>query len=480
MDNEKSTKHQASQEYNRHTLLRRKHRKKTDDIAASADQDGEKDAGLDEFITQESPKDDQTHPVEAGSRKGTSTKSECNCNLPHEPYDPENPNRKFHASNRYFTICVYAIAVIFFGAIIVKIFVSLDGTLKFLKDVTNILMPFFIGALIAFILNPAVKRVYEFYHKICRINNKSVCKGLSIATTYILLLGLIIVTLLFVMPQIVESITELVNYVPTTVDNVYHFFDNLEEHFPNLDVEVIRKAINDAIPNFITYLKDFATNLVPALYTVSVSILQWILNVVIAIIVSIYMLSDKKPLLNSIKGIIYAFVPVKHIRSTIDTLKTCNQLFSSFIIGKAIDSLIIGLLCFVIMSLCQLPYAVLISAIVGVTNMIPYFGPFIGAVPGVLIMLLVSPIKALIFAILILVLQQFDGLILGPKILGDSTGLKPLWIIFAITIGGSIAGVLGMFLGVPVIAVLRYLLNRFLQYRLEKRNFQNSHDFNIE
>ena len=156
------------------------------------------------------------------------------------------------------------------------------------------------------------------------------------------------------------------------------------------------------------------------------------------------------------------------------------QLFSSFIIGKAIDSLIIGLLCFVIMSLCQLPYAVLISAIVGVTNMIPYFGPFIGAVPGVLIMLLVSPIKALIFAILILVLQQFDGLILGPKILGDSTGLKPLWIIFAITIGGSIAGVLGMFLGVPVIAVLRYLLNRFLQYRLEKRNFQNSHDFNIE
>ena len=132
------------------------------------------------------------------------------------------------------------------------------------------------------------------------------------------------------------------------------------------------------------------------------------------------------------------------------------------------------------MSLCQLPYAVLISAIVGVTNMIPYFGPFIGAVPGVLIMLLVSPIKALIFAILILVLQQFDGLILGPKILGDSTGLKPLWIIFAITIGGSIAGVLGMFLGVPVIAVLRYLLNRFLQYRLEKRNFQNSHDFNIE
>ena len=200
-------------------------------------------------------------------------------------------------------------------------------------------------------------------------------------------------------------------------------------------------------------------------------VVQWLVNLIIAIIVSIYMLSDKKPLKNSLKAVVYAFVPTKHITSVTEILKEAYKLFSSFIIGKALDSTIIGCLCFLFMTILQLPYAVLISVIVGITNMIPYFGPFIGAVPGALILLLISPVKAVIFVILILVLKQFDGLILGPKILGDSTGLKPLWIIVAITIGGSLGGVLGMFLGVPIVAFLRYLANRFLTYRLRKRNF---------
>ena len=182
------------------------------------------------------------------------------------------------------------------------------------------------------------------------------------------------------------------------------------------------------------------------------------------------MLSDKKPLKNSLRSIVYAFVPVKHITTVVEILREAYNLFSSFIIGKALDSAIIGCLCFLLMSILQLPYAVLISVIVGVTNMIPYFGPFIGAVPGVVILLLISPVKAVIFTVLILVLQQFDGLILGPKILGNSTGLKPLWIIIAITIGGKIGGVLGMFLGVPVVAFLRYLANRILAHQLHKRH----------
>lgn len=161
---------------------------------------------------------------------------------------------------------------------------------------------------------------------------------------------------------------------------------------------------------------------------------------------------------------------MNHIHIIMEVLREAYKLFSSFIIGKALDSTIIGCLCFVLMSILQLPYAVLISVIVGITNMIPYFGPFIGAIPGALILLLISPVKSMIFVVLILVLQQFDGLILGPKILGDSTGLKPLWIIIAITIGGSIGGVLGMFLGVPVVAFLRYLANRILAHRLHRRH----------
>ena len=126
------------------------------------------------------------------------------------------------------------------------------------------------------------------------------------------------------------------------------------------------------------------------------------------------------------------------------------------------------------MTIFRMPYTLFISLIVGVTNMIPYFGPFIGAIPGILIILFISPLRAVGFAILILALQQFDGLILGPKILGDSTGMKPLWIIFAISIGGSIAGVIGMFLGVPLVAFLSYLLDRYLDHRLRKKSITDA------
>jgi len=388
--------------------------------------------------------------------------------------------RKFQANNKYFTIAVYSIGVIFIGAIIIKLFLSWEESIATFRTIINILMPFFLGALIAYILNPAVKRIRRFLQKVCKLKKNTPLTVLSIAITYLLVLGFIIFALFGIIPQIIESIIELVNYIPKAANIIYEFFDNIEENFPNLDMEVLRTTINNALPDFINYLKDFAANMVPALFSVSMSIVQWIVNLLVVIMVSIYILADKKSLLNTFRGIIYAFVPVNHINSTIGILKEGNSIFGGFFIGKSIDSLIIGILCFIIMSILQLPYAVLISTIVGVTNMIPYFGPFIGAIPGVLILLLVSPLKALIFTIMILVLQQFDGLILGPKILGNSTGLKPLWIIIAITVGGSVAGVLGMLLGVPVVAFLRYLLNCYISYRLEIRKNKDSANFKPE
>ena len=152
------------------------------------------------------------------------------------------------------------------------------------------------------------------------------------------------------------------------------------------------------------------------------------------------------------------------------TIRECNHIFNGFLFGKMIDSLIIGILCFIIMNVLHLPYSLLMSLIVGITNMIPYFGPIIGAIPGVLMYLFIDPKLSLIFAIMILVLQQFDGLYLGPKILGDQTGIKPLWVIFGITVGGAYFGVIGMFLGVPTVAVITYLSNLFLNKKLKKKN----------
>ena len=206
------------------------------------------------------------------------------------------------------------------------------------------------------------------------------------------------------------------------------------------------------------------------LYTASVSVVTWFGNFLIAMIVSVYMLYGKKSLKRMLKIVMYSFIPKRQIQTVKEILLECNNIFSKYLVSKMIDSFIIGVLCAILMVFLRLPYVSLISVIVGITNMIPYFGPFIGAIPGIVIILCINPIQALVFAVMILCLQQFDGLILGPKLLGDSTGMKPLWIIFAITIGGKFFGVIGMFLGVPVVAALAYLAERYMRHRLAKKH----------
>ena len=182
------------------------------------------------------------------------------------------------------------------------------------------------------------------------------------------------------------------------------------------------------------------------------------------------MLIDKEKLIRNFKRLIYVIMKKNTAERFISTLKDANEIFSNFVIGKALDSLIIGIICFIFMKMVGLEYAMLISVIVGITNMIPYFGPFIGAIPGSILLLTVNWKMAFVFIIWIVVLQQFDGLYLGPKILGDRLGLRPLWIIFAITVGGYFFGPIGMFLGVPTVAVIAYLLDRWITRVLIKKN----------
>ena len=224
--------------------------------------------------------------------------------------DDDIKKNKFTANNRYFTICIYTMFVIFFGAIIINLITSWNTTLKNIEKGLTVLMPFIIGALIAYILNPAVARFYKLFRDKCKIKSDALCKILAIITAYVLVIGIIVIVLFGVIPQIITSLTDLVNFIPTAAQQLYHFFDTLEERFPSLDTEVLRNTINNAIPNFINYAKDFAANMIPALYSISMSILKWVLNLFIAIMVSIYMLADKRPLVNSCKAVVYAFVPV--------------------------------------------------------------------------------------------------------------------------------------------------------------------------
>lgn len=382
-------------------------------------------------------------------------------------------NNKFESNKKYFTICIYTIFVILVGTLIVKLIISWDEAITAFKGYASALSPFLIGAFIAYLINPLMKYFdNKLFLGLLKFKSPKKSKYCALALSYILVIGLLYICISYLIPQLYNSLSDLIQSVPIFYDKINIFLNNLETNYPNIDFEYINKILDQALPNLVETLQNLATNAIPFIYTTSMYVIKWLLNIVIAIIVSIYMLSDKNILIKNFRRFVYAFFPANLTTSFMNTLSECNKIFSGFIVGKSIDSLIMGIICFILMTIFRMPYPLIISVIVGITNMIPYFGPFIGAVPGTIILLLINPFTALGFIVLILVLQQFDGLYLGPTILGNSTGLKPLWIIFAITLGGNLAGVIGMFFGVPIMAVVAYLANQIIDRKLKAKDIK--------
>lgn len=383
--------------------------------------------------------------------------------------------RKFEPNSKYFTILCYALLFVLGSLLIYKFVGNFQVTMQAIRYVVGLLSPFFSGAFIALVLFPLVKILYrKVFLGVFHMKSKKCAKYLSILATYIIAIGLLTLLLVVVIPQVIKSITEITEQLPVWFNSAMAFIDSFEAKHPSLNETINYSAINDriqeAIPGLITHLTGMLSNVVPVVVTTSVAIVKGLVTFIIAIIISVYMISDHKNIFYHGQRLMYALLPARAVNITKEILKESADIFIGFILGKALDSLIIGIICFVLMVIFRFPYAVLISVIVGVTNMIPYFGPYIGGVIGFIFVLINSPLQALFFALLILVIQQFDGLYLGPKILGDSTGLSPLWVIFAITVGGSLFGVLGMFLGVPCVAVISYILNRIIKYLLNKKN----------
>lgn len=380
-------------------------------------------------------------------------------------------NHKFSKNNTYYTIALYAIAVVTVCTLIIKIIINWDSTSSTVSHILDVLHPFILGLLFAYFLNPLAKAINHGLGHLTKSKYPGIRKAASILLSYIIVLGLIITSLFYIIPQIADSLTQITSFVNSAQSGYNQLMDkllHLEASHPEWELEGITKGIQEIPDKLMEFLTTSLPALLPTIYNTSMSVISGVLNALIAFMVSIYMLIDKHQLINNGKRVVYAMLGSKNGDKLLKGASECNRIFGSFIIGKLIDSLIIGILCMIAMSALKLPYALIISVIVGVTNMIPYFGPFIGAVPGILLLLFVDLKYAFIFTLLIIVLQQFDGLFLGPKILGNSTGLRPLWIIFAITVGGSLAGVLGMFLGVPTVAVIAYILNYFLEKRLNR------------
>ena len=377
---------------------------------------------------------------------------------------------KFTPSQKYFNISVYSLGVICCAVVFIIIVFNLTPILDWLKNLLSVCSPFIWASLVAFIISPIVNGLDTgFFEKLCKIKKPKLRMALSVFISYVLLIGLLALSMAILIPQVGESCVDLMDRLRLIYGDISNFFSTLQDHFPAIDFSYIETHLTNALPNIISAVTEWVTNSIPALLSTSVTIVKTLINFLLTIAISIYMVCDKRRIARSSTQLVYAILPVKRATNLIRTAKECFQIFGGFIIGKSIDSLIIGILCFIITSLLQMPYALLVSVIVGVTNMIPFFGPIIGAIPGILIYLCLDPVLALIFTIEILILQQFDGWVLGPMILGDSTGIRPIWVIFAITVGGAYFGFIGMFLGVPVTAVFVYLINLWVEKKLKKK-----------
>lgn len=382
---------------------------------------------------------------------------------------------KFEPNNKYFTIVIYGLMFVTGSILIYLLIGNLNKTLYIIGAILKIISPFLVGAFIAFILFPLVHYLYhKFFMGLLKFKSAKLAKWLSIVVAYIFAIAVVGILIFFVAPQIYSSITEISTKLPEWYENAINFIKDFEIKHPEMgtvvDYESINENIQAALPSFINKLTDAATSLLPKIFSTSISIVKGVFDFLIAVMVSVYMIADHKNIFYHGRRFLLAVFPKKSADIVLNVLHECNRIFSGFIYGKALDSLIIGILCFICMKIFNFPYAVLISVVVGITNMIPVFGPYIGGAVGFIFIIIVSPIKAVLFALLILALQQFDGLFLGPRILGDKLGLKPIWVIFAITVGGSLMGVLGMFLGVPCFAVISYILNLIVSHILRKKN----------
>ncbi len=348
----------------------------------------------------------------------------------------------------------------------------------------GILRPVVYGCVIAYILNPLMKVFEDILVSLLKKSGKSVTqkkKGIitGISITLSLIFGIVIIIVLcwMVIPQLLISISSLAESLPGQINYYYRklnesirnnafLADRMQDMALNateyLD-EMVNKELfpwiqSELLPNVNKMAVEFANGVI--------TLFNVLYNLFIGIIVAIYVLASKATFSAQAKKLAYGIFKKKYADVAIQYVKISNEMFSGFIIGKIVDSSIIGVICFVAMTVLRLPYAMLISVIVGVTNIIPVFGPYIGAIPSVLLILIVSPVQALYFLVMVIILQQLDGNIIGPAILGESTGLSAFWVLFSILLFGGLWGIVGMIVGVPLFAVIYRIISDFINWKL--------------
>lgn len=380
---------------------------------------------------------------------------------------------------KYIQIGMIVLAIMLINLILGFLFFNWNSVERAVGRFNSAMAPVYVGMIIAYLLNPAMKCLEQhvfrpmmkyFTKKPGR--QKGVARGISIVLVLILGIALIIGLFMLVIPELVNSISMLVNNLPSYYQSFEQELSSLAKNHPDVARYVIDLA-NQGYEQIMNWLK---TDILPTssklIFSVSDSIMNIfsvLFNFFIGIIVSIYLMANKELFSAQAKRLLYSIFKQKRADQIRFLMSEANEVFGKFISGKLLDSLIVGILTFLMLTIFGIPYAVLISVLVGVTNIIPFFGQYIGAIPSAFLVFLVSPLKGLIFLVLIIIIMQVDGNIIGPKILGESIGLGSFWVLFSILIFGSLFGLLGMIVAVPVFALIFRTVKKWSTSRLRKK-----------
>ncbi len=385
--------------------------------------------------------------------------------------------RHFHWDKKYLywgitAFCVIASAILFFMALN-----YIDLLREGIAKLTRILSPFIWGLVIAYLLNPLVRLLQKrvFGPLFARVFAKSgkkgsgLARGFAVVCAEIVMLAIITGLFFMIIPQLYSSIETIVTNSPTYIDSLTSWATKLLTDYPEIS-DYVAQILGDVNTDIVSWLQ---TTILPKLGSLLSNVgtgvryvVTGVYNLVIGIIVSVYILGNNEIFIANAKRLVYSLMSVDAAKKLIDGIRFTDRTFIGFLSGKLVDSAIIGLICYIVCAVLNMPYALLVSVLVGVTNIIPFFGPLIGAVPSSIIILMVDPVKCLVFVIFVIILQQVDGNFIGPKILGSSVGINGFWVMFSIIVGAGFFGFWGMLLGVPIFVVIYTMANEGISRKL--------------
>lgn len=394
----------------------------------------------------------------------------------------------FKKNEKYAAIAFYSFVAICACALVVLGILNFSYIRVFLSKLSAVFAPFTYGLIIAYICNPVMKffenKVFVF--KNAKNPHRKLRRGLSLAFTVLTVIALISVVIYSVIPQIAASYQDLGSQLNNYITKAQELADSIILKIPDEYLGGEYSTLADFLADHdISFnLKTILTGSYSLLYTGFNYVLDYggrfvggLKNILLGFIIALYFLGSKEKLCAQTKKIIRAFTSRRAYLNIIRLARYTDKTFGGFIIGKIVDSVIIGLLTCVTLWFFNIPYYPLVSVIVGITNVIPFFGPFFGAIPSAFIIFIASPSKALLFVLLIIIIQQLDGNVIGPKILGDSIGISALWVVIAIIIAGGLFGFAGMLLGVPAVAVLHAIFKQYIEARLRAKNAPQGTNF---